>query len=46
MRTFDMITGKCTDDRPQVTFYDLTEVDDTSERLGELEEQVIILCLR
>lgn len=46
MRTFDLTTGKYTDDRPNVTFHDLTEVDDTCERLDELEEQVIILCLR
>lgn len=47
MRTFDFTTGKTTDDRPNIKFFDLVERhDDIAQRLSELEEQVTVLSYR
>jgi protein subunit release factor A len=54
-RTYDFITGRHTDTRPNVTFYDFTRMSDreielelasVQSQVDELAEQVTIVSMR
>lgn len=46
-RNFDFVTGRLSDTRSNVMFFDLTEDDDDlEERVSQLEEQAVIQGMR